>query len=52
MTEVSIRGFCFFVDRKAYPTVNSLHNVIDNDYQLGYYIIVSFYKNLIITLKR
>lgn len=52
MTEVSLRGFCFFVDRKDCPTVNSLHNVIDNDYQLGYYIIVSFYKNLIITLKR
>lgn len=38
--------------RKAYSFVNSLHNFIDNDYQLGYYIIVSFYKKLIITLKR
>ncbi len=52
MTEVSIRGFCFFMDRKSYPTVNSLHNVIDNDYQLGYHIIVSFYKKVILTLKR
>lgn len=51
MTEVSLRGF-FFVDRKDCPTVNSLHNAIDNDYQLGYHVTVSFYKNLIITLKR
>ncbi|WP_275589930.1 MULTISPECIES: hypothetical protein [unclassified Mammaliicoccus] len=40
------------MDRKSYPTVNSLHNVIDNDYQLGYHIIVSFYKKVILTLKR
>ncbi len=38
--------------RKANSIVNFLHNIIDNDYQLGYYIIVSFYKKLIITLKR
>lgn len=38
--------------RKAYSIVNFLHNIIDNDYQLGYYIIVSFYKKLIITLNR
>lgn len=38
--------------RKAYSIVNFLHNIIDNDYQLGYYIIVSFYKKLIIILKR
>ena len=40
------------MDSKSCSIVNSLHNVIDNDYQLGYYIIVSFYKKAIITLNR